>query len=203
MNILRKELEKIITISDEEWNKVVSKFHFKSANKGEVIHFAGDIFNDVWYIKSGLARSYFMNEKGKDLSWQLYFYDEEDMSKINLFMSDAVSSNEKIPSMLTFEILEDATFYVISTSDLNTLFDMDKKWEKLGRILVRDDWYAVTFRRVISIMGDTAQERYTKLLINHPNIFKKVKLQYIASFLGIAPQTLSKIRKNAKMNVGE
>jgi len=105
--------------------------------------------------------------------------------------------------MLTFEILEDATFYVISTSDLNTLFDMDKKWEKLGRILVRDDWYAVTFKRVISIMGDTAEERYIRLLINHSNIFKKVKLQYIASFLGIAPQTLSKIRKKGKMNVGE
>jgi CRP-like cAMP-binding protein len=198
MDKLRKELEKLIVIYDDEWDFVLSKFKPRSAKKGETIHYAGDIFSEVWYIRNGTARSCFINEKGKDLTWQLYFNDDR-MNKINLFLSDTVSANEKIPSMLNFEILENADFFVITIKDLNTLFDMNKKWEKLGRILVHDDWYAMTYKRVISIMGETAQERYERLLKDYPDIFKKIKLQYIASYLGIAPQTLSKIRKKEKI----
>ena len=197
MKKLRIELEKTIPITDKEWEYVLSKFHPRSAKKGEIVHYAGDIFLEIWYIQTGLARSSFSNEKGKDLTWQLYFNDKH-MNKINLFMEDSISSYKKIPSMLNFEILEDATFYVISINDLNKLFDMNKKWERLGRILIHNDWYGVTYKRIISLMSETAEERYLKLLINYPNIFKKVKLHYIASFLGITPQTLSKIRKKEK-----
>lgn len=86
MRQLRTELEKHIMISDEEWAYIEGKFKAKSAKKGEIIHQAGDIFSEVWYIKSALARSYFIDNNGKDFTWQLYFNDES-MSKINLLDS--------------------------------------------------------------------------------------------------------------------
>jgi len=54
MTYLKKELEKSIEITDEEWGFISSKFKPKSAKKGEIVHYAGDIFSEVWYIKSGL-----------------------------------------------------------------------------------------------------------------------------------------------------
>ena len=195
MTYLKKELEKSIEISDEEWEFISSKFKSKSAKKGEIVHYAGDIFSEVWYIKSGLARSYFIDNNGKDFTWQLYFNDES-MSKINLFMDDSVSHHEKSGSLISFEILEDAEFEVISIDDLEALFDMNMKWQHFGRMLIHDTWYASTYKRVISLMRETAQERYDRLLKEYPTIFDKVKSYHVASYLGIAPQTLSKLRKN-------
>lgn len=194
MNYLRAELEKSLNINDEEWDYICTKFKPKSAKKGEIVHYAGDVFLDIWYIKSGLARSYFIDNNGKDFTWQLYFHDES-MSKINLFMDDSVSHYEQSPSLVSFEILEDAEFEVISIDDLDAIFDSDSKWQHFGRMMVHDTWYASTYKRVISLMSETALERYERLLKEYPTIFEKVKSYHVASYLGIAPQTLSKLRK--------
>jgi len=90
---LKRELEKLIEIDDKTWKYIKSKFKPKSAKKGEIVHHTGDICSDVWYIKSGLARSYFIDNNGKDFTWQLYFNDES-KSNINLFMDDSVSYYE-------------------------------------------------------------------------------------------------------------
>ncbi len=194
MTYLRKELEKSLDISDEEWEYIASKFKPKSAKKGEIVHHAGDIFSDIWYIKSGLARSCFIDNNGKDFTWQLYFNDES-ISKINLFMDDSVSYYEQTPSLVSFEILEDAEFEVISLKDFDAILDIDMKWQQFGRMMIHDTWYASTYKRVISLMSETALERYERLLKEYPTIFQKVKSYHIASYLGIAPQTLSKLRR--------
>ena len=195
MTYLRKELEKSIEITDEEWDFISSKFNPKSVKKGEIVHYAGDIFSDIWYIKSGLARSYFIDNNGKDFTWQLYFNDDS-MNKINLFMDDSVSYYEQSGSLMSFEVLEDAEFFVISIADLDKIFDMNMKWQHFGRMMIHDTWYASTYKRVLSLMGESAEERYERLLKEYPTIFEKVKSYHIASYLGIAPQTLSKLRKN-------
>jgi len=194
MKYLRQELEKSIDITDVEWDFVRSKFKPKSVKKGEIVHYAGDVFSEVWYIKSGLARSYFIDNNGKDFTWQLYFNDES-MSKINLFMDDSVSYYEQSGSLVSFEVLEDAEFFVISIKDLDKIFDMNMKWQHFGRMMIHDTWYASTYKRVLSLMGENAEERYARLLKEYPTIFDKVKSYHIASYLGIAPQTLSKLRK--------
>ena len=194
MNNLRVELEKSIEITEEEWAFITSKFKPKLAKKGEIVHYAGDIFSEIWYIKSGLARSYFIDNNGKDFTWQLYFNDES-MSKLNLFMDDSVSYYEQTGSLVSFEILEDAEFEVISLEDFDAVLDLNIKWQQFGRMMIHDTWYASTYKRVISLMSETAQERYERLLKEYPTIFQKVKSYHIASYLGIAPQTLSKLRQ--------
>jgi CRP-like cAMP-binding protein len=195
MKYLRKEFEKSIDIKDEEWNFISSKFKSKSCKKGEIIHNMGDIFNEIWYIKKGLARSYFVDNNGKDFTWQLYFNDES-ISKLNLFMYDSVSYYKQSGSLLSFEILEDAEFEIISIADIDTIFGINIKWRQFGRIFIHNIWYASTYKRVISLMSENAEQQYQRLLQEYPTIFEKVKSYHIASYLGIAPQTLSKLRKS-------
>ncbi len=83
---------------------------------------------------------------------------------------------------------------------MDVIFDMNTKWQQLGRRMVHDTWYASTYKRVISLMSESAEEQYQRLLREYPTIFDKVKSYHIASYLGIAPQTLSKLRK---LNLGE
>ena len=113
MQGLRTKLEKLIIISDTEWAYILTKFKKKSAQKGDIVNHIGDIFSEVWYIKSGLGRSYFIDNNIKDFTWKLYFNDEN-MNIINLLMDDSVSYNEQTGSLVSFDILSDAEFFIIS-----------------------------------------------------------------------------------------
>ncbi len=61
---------------------------------------------------------------------------------------------------VSFEILEDAEFEVISVADLDELFDMNMKRQHFGRMMIHDTWYASTYKRVLLLMGESAEERY-------------------------------------------
>jgi hypothetical protein len=113
-------------------------------------------------------------------------------------MDDSVSFYENSGSMLNFEVLEDAVFYVISLDELDKFISKDKKWEHLTRVWFHDTYYAATYKRVISLMSETVGERYERLLEEYPLIFKQVKSYHIASYLGVAPQTLSKLKNESK-----
>jgi CRP-like cAMP-binding protein len=194
MKYLKKLITKYIKIEEKEWLELTSKFKRIDVKKGEVISNAGDIFNNFYFIKSGLARSYFTDINGKDFTWQIYFRGKSKYG-LNNFMDDSVSYYENEPSMLNFEALEHSIFYVISLKDMdNFLNKSDKKWERLARIWLHDTYFSATYKRVLSLMSEDVQNRYERLLLEYPDIFKKVKSYHIATFLGIAPQTLSKLK---------
>jgi CRP-like cAMP-binding protein len=164
--------------------------------KGTIISNSGDIFKDFYFIKSGVARSYLTDLNGKDFTWQLYFRGKSKHG-LNHFMDDSVSYYENSPSMLHFEALEDCEFYVVSLKEMDEfLKSHDKKWERLVRIWLHDTYFAATYKRTLSLMSEKVEERYERLLEEYPDIFTKVKSYHIATYLGIAPQTLSKLRKN-------
>jgi hypothetical protein len=112
-------------------------------------------------------------------------------------MDDSVSYYENEASMLHFEALEDSVFYMISLKEMDSFLNKaDKKWEHLARIWLHDTYFSSTYKRVVSLMSEDVEERYMRLLLEYPDIFKRIKAYHIATFLGVAPQTLSKIRKN-------
>ena len=111
-------------------------------------------------------------------------------------MDDSVSYYENDASMLHFEALEDSIFYKISLKEMdNFLNNADKKWEHLTRIWLHDTYFSSTYKRVISLMSENVEQRYERLLLEYPDIFNRVKSYHIATFLGVASQTLSKLKK--------
>ena len=197
MKYFRKLVEQYISVDDREWSLVCDRFNKVSVKKGTIVHQAGDVFSDIWFIKSGLARSYFTDTNGREFTWQLYFRGKSKHG-LNHFMDDSVSFYENSGSMLNFEVLEDAVFYVISLDELDKFISKDKKWEHLTRVWFHDTYYAATYKRVISLMSETVGERYERLLEEYPRIFKQVKSYHIASYLGVAPQTLSKLKNESR-----
>ena len=196
MKYLKKLISLHIDIEKQEWQQLKSRFKQVLIKKGEVISNAGDIFSDFYFIKKGLARSYFTDLNGKDFTWQIYFRGRSKYG-LNNFMDDSVSYYEQDGSLLNFEALEDCVFYVISLKSIDDFLDSaDKKWEYLARVWLHDTYFSSTYKRVVSLMSENVEERYSRLLLEYPNIFQRVKAYHIATFLGIAPQTLSKLRKN-------
>lgn len=197
MKYYRKMIEHFISVNDTEWNNAVEIFNEVSVKKGTTVHRSGEIFSNIWFVKNGLARSYFIDVNGKEYTWQLYFRGKSKHG-LNHFMDDSVSFYEKTGSMLNFEILEDSIFYVASLEDLDRFISKDKKWEHLARIWLHDTYFSATYKRVISLMSETVAEKFTRLNEEYPSIFGHVKSYHIASYLGIAPQTLSKLKNESR-----
>ncbi|MEZ9232281.1 Crp/Fnr family transcriptional regulator [Vibrio amylolyticus] len=197
MKYYRKMIDQYIPVNDDEWAHACGIFEIKHVKKGTTVHRAGNVFSEIWFIKSGLARSYFSDMNGKEHTWQLYFRGNSKHG-LNHFMDDSVSYSEQTGSMLNFEILEDSFFYVASLEELNTFLSQEKKWQHLAKIWIHDTYYSATYKRVLSLMSETAAERYDRLLNEYPFIFDQVKSYHIASYLGVAPQTLSKLKNESR-----
>ncbi|KZN44881.1 Crp/Fnr family transcription regulator [Pseudoalteromonas luteoviolacea NCIMB 1942] len=190
-------IEHSIPVDDDEWASACKIFDIKHIKKGTMVHHAGEVFSEIWFVKSGLARSYFSDMNGTEHTWQLYFRGKSKHG-LNHFMDDSVSFYEKSGSMLHFEILEDSVFYVTSLEALDKFISQDKKWAFLASKWIHNTYYSATYKRVLSLMSETAAQRYERLLDEYPFIFKQVKSYHIASYLGVAPQTLSKLKNESR-----
>jgi CRP-like cAMP-binding protein len=98
------------------------------------------------------------------------------------------------PSLINIKAIEDAELLVIKQQDLSDLYIKIPKIERLGRILIEQAYLKIV-QQSVDLQLLTATERYENLLHNFPEIFQRVQLYHIANYLGIAPKSLSRIRK--------
>jgi CRP-like cAMP-binding protein len=145
---------------------------------------AGEISDCVHIIKKGCLRQWF-NKDGKDITVQ-FFFEDQPVASIDSFMNNQ-------PSLFTLESIEPSIVISISKENfekLNTLYP-EFKDGFLDYLFQRFRNYAQLF---LSRIKDSPKERYDDLLKNRPNIIKRVPQHYIASYLGITPISLSRIR---------
>jgi CRP-like cAMP-binding protein len=192
MITLREFISTIIEIDEKEWveiNKGLKKVNYK---KGEIINKEGDVFKNILFINSGIVRSYFMDSNGRDFTWHIH-YSEDDANMKNLFVVDYASFTNQEPSKLFFEVIENAELISIDFLSLERLYNSSEKWLKFGKKMA-DTAYYLTHHRALSLLTETAEFRYERLLKESPTLLQKVPQYYIASYLGITPQSLSRIR---------
>ena len=188
--------ESYTELSEAEWEQIKSKVKVRLYKKGDVIHHIGDVFKEMLFINKGLLRSYFIDENGRDFTWQLHFAHPKANLK-NLFVLDYSSFSLQQPSLMTVEALEESELYAIGFEEREALYALDSKWERFGR-KVCEEVYAMTYYRTVSLLTQSAQERYEQLLADAPELFEVAPQHYIASYLGIAPQSLSRMKHRIK-----
>ncbi|OFY39298.1 MAG: hypothetical protein A2X18_03865 [Bacteroidetes bacterium GWF2_40_14] len=144
----------------------------------------GEIANHIYFIKKGCLRLWF-NKDGKDITLQ-FFFENQAVASIDSFLSDK-------PSMFTIESIEPTIILSLHKDNFARLLqhfpDLKDGFQEI--MYRRFSNYAALF---LSRIKDTPQERYNDLILNHPEIIKRVPQHYIASYLGITPISLSRIR---------
>lgn len=156
----------------------------KKVKKGETLQLKGDRVINDYYVRKGLLRSYTIDEKGKE---HIFMFASEDW-----LMSDIESQVFNKTAELYIDALEDSEVEMIdrkSFRDVDTTQYFDGN--ELNKLLKR---VAVLQRRVLLLMSATAMERYEHFLETYPDIVQRVPQKMIASYLGITPEGLSKIR---------
>lgn len=150
----------------------------KTIPKGQILLCKGDIATKTYYVHKGLLRSYTIDEKGKE---HIFMFAPEDW-----IMTDMVSQTYHTPSDLFIDALEDTEIEILDREILaqNNTIEMQKLMKRA----------AVLQKRVLLLMSATAKERYEDFIKTYPNIVQRVPQKMIASYLGITPEALSKIR---------
>ncbi len=148
--------------------------------KGQVLQRAGELKTNVYKVESGLLRSYTIDAKGKEHVYQF--------APENWIIADAVPTTSS--GELFIDCLEDAVVIELP-KDFETLF---QNAEKVARR------FEVFQKRIIMLMSATASERYASFLETYPSIVQRVPQKMIASYLGITPEALSRIRKQKPKN---
>lgn len=138
------------------------------------------------YVQKGMIRSYYMQADGQEKTVMLCWE--------NQFFGSYQTIFEKIPSQQTFQALEDSDLLELDYSELEKFIDQNPKFAKT-RITILQTMLINSIKRVEAFILETPEERYLNLVAEQPEIYNRVPSKYIASYLGITPVSLSRIRK--------
>lgn len=181
-------LNHIYKIPDSSAEKFERLVTIETYPKGFCILQAGKIEPDIYFIAKGIARAY-INVEGKEVT---FWIGKEGATIVSL--KSYVSNQEGYE---TIELIEDAVLYRLRRDDLYTLFNEDIHIANWGRKFAEIE-FMQTEERLISSLFTTASERYQLLLKSTPDLLQRVPLEKLASYLGITPVSLSRIRANLK-----
>ncbi len=185
-------ISKHIAINQKEWEFFESKLTIKHFKKGQIIYNIGDICTELYFMESGLARAYIIDESGKDYTWSIFFNDKNS-HMTNLFVIDYDSFLHQEPSNLEIEALEDSILIAISYDDLQIVYNNLKSGERFGRLMAQEA-YSYLHKNIINKQIKSAKERFIEFMQTTPHLLEKVPQYHIATFLGITPQHLSRLK---------
>lgn len=178
---------KIVPFSPDELNDILSHFEKEYVQKNQVLLQEGQVCNKLYYVEQGIGRSYYLKKDGKEVT-QWFFKDGNFMSSVDSFFQES-------PSFYYVEILEDSILYSISKVKMELLLAKYHKMEKFIRLL-SIEMFTKIIHKLNAVQFQTAKERYDYMLSEFPDISHRVPLGYIASYLGMTQETLSRTRKN-------
>ncbi|QNL51261.1 Crp/Fnr family transcriptional regulator [Olivibacter sp. SDN3] len=170
----------------DEWGVFINKLTKKVVPKKTVLLAAGDIENYLAFIEQGSVRFYMKNAEGEENTFSFVFAGD--------FFSAYDSFLTRSPSTYFIETLTDTIVWQIGHVDLQDVYRNTKIGNTIGR-LAAEDLFCKKIKRELSLLNETAEQRYYHLFKQRPEIIQHIPLKYIASYIGITPQALSRIRK--------
>jgi len=183
--LLIKNLSKYVALTDEEQESILSLFTARKFRKHQYILQEGDLTRYETFIVKGLTRTYEVDEKGQE---HIVHFGLEDW-----WVGDLYSFLAETPTAYNIDCLEDTEVLQITKGDLEALYQKVPKLERHFRIMIQNA-YIASVRRISSTLIKSAAERYAEFLQKYPHIHQRVPNHQVASYLGITPQSLSRIR---------
>lgn len=182
---LYKSIHKYVSLSDEEWEACKNSFRPRKMRKRQFLLQEGDICRQIAFIEEGALFSYSTDEKGNQHVMQFGFE--------GWWIADLHSFFTNTPSTLNIEVLEDSELLMIDHDNHEELLQDIPAYERYQRIIIQNAYVALQ-QRVENALGRTAEEKYSRLLERNPEFINRVPLHLVASYLGVSPETLSRVR---------
>lgn len=185
---MKSVFQLIQPLSQNELDQLEDLITYRNLKKGELLLSENQICNEVVFIKKGILRSYFFNHQGDEIT-NCFAFENEFMASFSSFITNEVSQEN-------IQALADTELQVLNRESLDQLYKSHFHWQEIGRKLTEME-YVTLQKRMVSFQKLSAAERYEELYDNHQKYLQLIPLQYLASYLGVTPRHLSRIRKAA------
>ncbi len=172
-------------VDAETLNVFCSKLTPKHLPKKEFLVRQGETCRHIAFINEGLLRLYY-DVEGEEHIRQFHFE--------RSFCSEYQSFLTEKPALMSLQALEECDLLLMPHADLYALFRLNKEFERIGRVLAEQSFIFVS-QRFASMLLESPEERYQLLVRERPKVVQRVPQYMIASYLGITPEALSRIRK--------
>ncbi|SUX43475.1 Fumarate and nitrate reduction regulatory protein [Chryseobacterium indoltheticum] len=185
-DILISHIQNKVSLTEEEKTELQSFFLVKKLKKKQYLLQEGDVCKCLSFVNKGLLKSYFTDEKGGE--------------NINMFafegwwISDFKSFINQEKAVLNIDAVEETELLMITLEDYDKLMLKIPVMDRYFRILYQNSLVTKDYRLIAS-NSYTAEEKYLQLVQKNPEMIKRVPHNLIASYLGLAPETISRIRK--------
>lgn len=189
---INNSISRYVSFTEEDLTIFNSLLEYKEVPKKTILLHEGEMCNFEAFVIKGCIRKYFIDANGFEVILQFGIE--------NAWVSDiSFSIYEDKPSQVFIETLEDCEFFTFTPETKEALFEKAPRFERAFRILMQRN-LSVTQHRLFNTIAKTAMEKYVEFLELYPTIPQRVAQHYIASYLGISAEFLSKVR--AKMAKG-
>ena len=178
-------LRNYFPLSEDEQREIIARLHFRKVNKNQLLVSSGDVCDKIIFIAKGAVRIFNYDSKGNEVTYLFVFENQP--------LTDPISFFEEVPTEYSGQTIETTEFYWISYKEFQSLMAAFPKFEKVVRSIIvaqmPREKQALKYQR-----EGSAKEKYEGLMKAHPEIVARVPLKYIASYLGITHETLSRVR---------
>jgi CRP-like cAMP-binding protein len=184
-NILN-HLTKVISLTEIEQQEFTSILEDIRISKKNFLIEPGDLVNSEYYVVSGCLKAYYLDENGDKHIIQFAVED--------WWISDFEAFFNKVPAKLYVETIEDSVLLAINREALEILYTRIPKFERFFRIKTTSAFVSLR-SRILSTLQKSGKERYLEFCESYPKIEQRVPNYHIANYLGLKPESLSRIRK--------
>jgi CRP-like cAMP-binding protein len=181
-----EELQKRVLIPEGQFEQFLDLWEFRKFKRNEFILRAGEIPKFSIFVLKGCLRQYIVNENGEESI--VYFAEERH------WIGDLPAMRNKTISNFNFQAIEECELLIISADNWEKAFIKFPWWTE-GHLKGYQKWATIMQQQMGDMLTQTGEVRYLKLLKEKPNLFQRVPQHYIASYLGLSAETLSRIRK--------
>jgi len=183
---LKSSVLPIVSLTDEELSVFYDFFEVRTFAKNEYFLEAGQVCSNIGFVNEGALIYFKSMDNGNEITTDFAFEGD--------WVSAVHSRLSNTPSEINIKTIENTELLILKQKDLEDLYIKIPKIERLGRILMEYAYLKIV-QQSVDLQVLTATERYENLLKQFPEIFQRVQLYHIANYLGIAPKSLSRIRK--------
>ena len=186
-DVLRDYLEARASFTDEEFAFLRERFIPTTLPAGEFLQRAGDIPKHGAFVATGCLRSYVIDANGKEHIIQF--------APETWWLADATSLMTGAPSQYFFDAVEDSELLLIDPPSQQLLVDQVPSYAAAFRTGLQKH-NAAKDQRIVTTLTTTAEERYLEFIARYPSLAQRVPQWMMASYLGVSPETVSRVRKN-------